>query len=285
MFVGDAVSTALAASRTFSLLVREASVSATHSDMNIRGSIVNTAGSMHNITITARDQYGNSKTSGGERFTLNMREGPQDVNVSSNDNADGTYTLAYTLTHAGSYYLSVAQLGRPGAAPVEVRGSPVRVIVQALSTVDVFHTTAERGVLNRGTRSSFGKEQFFDIIPRDRFSNPLGADVRAAAFQVRFGGRAVSSSLARRPDGSYRVSYIETNKFPYNVSALLKGAPVGRVSYLVSVDTKLGPHAPNCIVSGVSATANVSLEAGKPLPLLVSLRGYPGSARCFSSSS
>ena len=59
-----------------------------------------TVGTQETITVTAYDQYGNPRISGGDTVTLTVA-GSNTATPSVTDNSNGTYTATYTPTNAG----------------------------------------------------------------------------------------------------------------------------------------------------------------------------------------
>ena len=59
-----------------------------------------TAGVLSQFTITAKDESGVRRTSGGDDFVVEL-EGTRSVSGSVVDNLDGTYPVSYTVTKSG----------------------------------------------------------------------------------------------------------------------------------------------------------------------------------------
>ncbi|EKX46192.1 hypothetical protein GUITHDRAFT_163003 [Guillardia theta CCMP2712] len=70
--------------------------------------------------IHARDYYGNSRTSGGDIFNVEIG-GTASARSRIRDNENGTYTVAYTPEIGGDYYISVKHGG------IDIQGSPFTV--------------------------------------------------------------------------------------------------------------------------------------------------------------
>jgi len=65
-----------------------------------------TAGVLAQFTVTAKDESGVRRTSGGDDFVVEL-EGTRSVSGSVIDNLDGTYPVSYTITKSGNYEGSV----------------------------------------------------------------------------------------------------------------------------------------------------------------------------------
>ena len=86
-----------------------------------------TAGMSNKYIIVANDAYGNQqmfKQGAASGISIAM-SGPSEVTPSLLDGADGTFSMFYGVTRAGTYSLSVKIEGTP------IRGSPFNVSVQA----------------------------------------------------------------------------------------------------------------------------------------------------------
>ena len=59
-----------------------------------------TAGVLAQFTVTAKDESGVRRTSGGDDFVVEL-EGTRSVTGSVIDNLDGTYPVSYTVTKSG----------------------------------------------------------------------------------------------------------------------------------------------------------------------------------------
>jgi hypothetical protein len=89
-------------------------------EITVSGSATHTAGSTVEGTglteavagiqtyfiVTARDKYGNARTTGGDRFAAQM-DGPMATAAVTKDLGDGRYNVTYTVTKKGEYKLLV----------------------------------------------------------------------------------------------------------------------------------------------------------------------------------
>lgn len=72
-----------------------------------------TAGILAQFTITAYEENGVRRTSGGDEFVVEL-EGTRSLSASVIDNLDGSYQATYTATKSGSYEASVKLLQQGG---------------------------------------------------------------------------------------------------------------------------------------------------------------------------
>ena len=171
----------LAGNKVHTLAVKAGAMSAPHCTMSTSGSVITEAGKANVIVVTARDEYGNRLTTGGAKFTLAVHDGPQKGNIrfQSVDQKNGTYNLLCKVEIASRYTITVSSGGK------EIRGSPLRLVVNALDTVSAAKTTAERGVLAAGASSVYESASTFNIVPRDKYGNLLDKSSAGATFSVR----------------------------------------------------------------------------------------------------
>jgi len=66
-----------------------------------------TAGASATFTITAKDESGNARTSGGDNFVITL-DGDEPYSLAVTDNLNGVYTVSYLTRLSGSPQLSVA---------------------------------------------------------------------------------------------------------------------------------------------------------------------------------
>jgi hypothetical protein len=64
------------------------------------------AGVPTTFTITAKDESGSARTSGGDAFNVEL-EGTRSITGSVVDQLSGLYTVTYTATQSGSYEAAV----------------------------------------------------------------------------------------------------------------------------------------------------------------------------------
>jgi len=75
---------------------------ATKSESSGNGLQFATAGVLAQFTVTAKDESGVRRTSGGDEWIVEL-DGTRSIGGSVVDNLDGTYQVSYTATKSGSY--------------------------------------------------------------------------------------------------------------------------------------------------------------------------------------
>jgi hypothetical protein len=98
----------LAKAPAFFLLTRARPIAETTDATKSIGTPVATivAGVATSFTITAKDESGSLRTSGGDAFNVEL-EGTRSITGSVVDGLDGKYTVSYTATQSGSYEAAV----------------------------------------------------------------------------------------------------------------------------------------------------------------------------------
>jgi len=86
--------------------VRAEATDATKSESSGSGLQFATAGVLAQFTITAKDESGVRRTSGGDEWIVEL-DGTRSLTGSVVDNLDGTYQVSYTATKSGSYEAGV----------------------------------------------------------------------------------------------------------------------------------------------------------------------------------
>jgi hypothetical protein len=79
---------------------------ATKSESSGNGLQFATAGVLAQFTVTAKDESGVRRTSGGDEWIVEL-DGTRSITGSVVDNLDGTYQVSYTATKSGSYEAGV----------------------------------------------------------------------------------------------------------------------------------------------------------------------------------
>lgn len=79
---------------------------ATKSESSGNGLQFATAGVLAQFTVTAKDESGVRRTSGGDEWIVEL-DGTRSISGSVVDNLDGTYQVSYTATKSGSYEAGV----------------------------------------------------------------------------------------------------------------------------------------------------------------------------------
>ena len=217
-------------------------------------------GSLQFVTITARDMYGNARSSGGDRFaiTLDGPNGTRLVGSSMVDYNNGTFVGSYLATISGHY---VAHVQRSDEAGVfwDIKGSPFKLNIGS-GELNPFVSR-----LVGPHEVTAGEQVGFTLMSRDEFGNaPTHGGDNRNRFEVsvvaRSGG-APSAPVARIYDagkGNYTVLHMFTSAGEYAMRTSLLGAGGGPLPDfpLRVLPGPLSPphseliwpcHTPNCV--------------------------------------
>lgn len=96
----------LGALTLFAPAVNAEATDATKSESSGNGLQFATAGVLAQFTVTAKDESGVRRTSGGDEWIVEL-DGTRSLTGSVVDNLDGTYQVSYTATKSGSYEAGV----------------------------------------------------------------------------------------------------------------------------------------------------------------------------------
>lgn len=184
------------------------------------------------IQITAKDSNGLVNPSGDDSFFLVAYGNGDNVFLTPKYAGDGKYIASFQPTIAGKYSLRV-NLRTSQTGFSAVGGSVALKVMPGKFNSEL--TTLERGVFKEGTVSVPEHNSYFDIVPRDSFSNAILAG-DGYEMGVKFSGPAGEDgkfittgnnnqlrNIERRQDGSYRVKFLESMNQPYRVEVSVDG--------------------------------------------------------------
>eukprot|EP00004_Rigifila_ramosa_P012615 TRINITY_DN2742_c0_g1_i2.p1 TRINITY_DN2742_c0_g1~~TRINITY_DN2742_c0_g1_i2.p1 ORF type:complete len:1110 (-),score=206.78 TRINITY_DN2742_c0_g1_i2:46-3297(-) len=202
------------------------------------------------FTVSARDVFGNTLTTGGSKFLFVLtgplgNPTPTDTPGSVVDLEDGTYDVAYSLTRAGQYTGSLTTLGEHvGGSPFTLTVSPGDIHPSACS--------ASSPVLASGTTA--GQNFVVNIEARDRWHNLV--PVSGAEFTAFLAPAAASTTAAPSPlvvtecetPGLYQLSAMLTQVGVWNLSVSLAGLPLAGSPFPINVHPG-AVHPSSCTLS------------------------------------
>src|SRR5690606_19554524 len=222
----------------YSSVVSSADADATNTTASVPAG---TAGEVTTVTITVLDEYDNAVTGVAADLSIMLSGSNATATLSAiTDNGDGTYTVTYTPTVAGTDQV-VIMLG--GTA---VSGSPYSSVVSS-AAADATNTTASVPV---GTA---GEETTITVTVLDEFDNPVtGAAANLAITLTGANATATVSAITDNGDGTYTVTYTPTVAGTDQVAITLGGTGISGSPY-------------SSVVSSAAADAtntNASVPAG-----------------------
>ncbi|KAG8471182.1 hypothetical protein KFE25_009603 [Diacronema lutheri] len=180
-------------------------------------------GNYCNLTLCARDTYGNQRLDGGERVEASVMPAPLDE-VAVRDNGDGTYDVRFSPAVVGECVVRVSINGDPiGASPHLV---PVRAGAASARHSSAFGK-ALVGVLVNELASFF-------VQARDAAGNALHAGGDVADVLIAAGAARVVD-LRDQGNGMYHCALIAFEPGALDVHVRLNGAHVGGSPFNVRV--------------------------------------------------
>ncbi|MGE0352896.1 MAG: invasin domain 3-containing protein, partial [Gemmatimonadales bacterium] len=170
-----------------------------------------TAGTATNITVQARDQFGNTVTVGGAAVVVTVT-GANAATPAVTDNGNGTYSTSYTPTNAGPDNIaitlnSVAVAGSPFTSTVGSSGT----VSPSLSTVAVSPGTI--------TASSGSSQSTITVTVKDQFGNPIGGATVVLAATPTTGNTLTQPVGTTNASGVATGTLSSTSATPKTVSA------------------------------------------------------------------
>eukprot|EP00744_Colponema_vietnamica_P007233 GILI01010435.1.p1 GENE.GILI01010435.1~~GILI01010435.1.p1 ORF type:complete len:1533 (-),score=330.90 GILI01010435.1:154-4497(-) len=194
-----------------------ASITASYVIGNLHGGIV---GTYYSFFIFSRDEFFNSRTAGGDDFTVEL-EGPEQAPRSVNerfkgsilDKQDGSYYSEYTALTRGFYNLTVKLKG------VQLSSSPFRVYF-ANERTDPLHTVATGSTLSF---SRVAVDSVFFIQTADYYDNKqiLGGDLFQAYMTHNQQAVTVGVNITDFGNGTYQGNYFTTLAGDWTLSVLV----------------------------------------------------------------
>ncbi|GAQ84647.1 hypothetical protein KFL_001990015 [Klebsormidium nitens] len=261
------------------------------------------AGSVANVTsdviITAVDQLGFVKTTGGDPFSVRLLDTscpPDQCSAYVSDNADGTYALRYKFAQPGTYRMDVTLSGQAVGSGTNV-SSPVTLTILSASAsrpIDLLKTSVSGDGL-AGTVA--GALASFLVTTYD--SSAIRLFQGGAVFKLQM-TPSVSNRVQSAPktavtdnnNGTYTISYSTAGAGTYAMS--LFGGTTGNTSIpalsgatvtvlpgpTVAAKTTVAPFTPKSVIAGQLAQALIS--PADALGNLVTYTGnYPASSDQF----
>lgn len=186
-------------------------------------------GETTHFVVTACDVTGVEKSYGGDPVTAALVSDALHMDLTVNDNGDGTYTIHYAPPRAGEYELRVAYAGFP------IYGSPFHLSVSQAPT-------AANHCVAVGDGTSIARphaHNTFTITARDQFDEARKGGGDNFIITVAGGGKA--HPILDHGDGSYTVTYeVDTAHKAYvaaasQAPAVAAGGPIPMLALEVHI--------------------------------------------------
>jgi len=169
--------------------------------LDANGNQVVVAGTTEKFTVTARDRFGNQAEEGGLKVDGIISGGPADVQVSTKDNGDGTYTLEYTPVKAGQYQFAVQLDG----TNIGGHKNPFGLLCIPNEPYGPTSVSSGEGL----AKASVGGKNEFDLQTRDKYDNVVTKGGAKVGGQVahKETGVVVPLTVKDNGDGTYKIGY------------------------------------------------------------------------------
>jgi len=220
--------------------------------------------------IQATDMYQNAitKSLGSDAVSMSISIGPSPVVSAVLDNQDGSYSMQYTGTVAGTYSVSIL------LNAAHILGSPfsTKVVAAAPSATASFLTGSALATMTAGKLSNL----FMNV--RDSFGNMY--DRQLFNLNAKFGYIDLSSRVAYTSDGTYEAVFSATFSSTYSLSVSfspdpLSGAsPVGKPASVNVLAALVDPSQTVTSGSGLN-----TFRAGSTQPIYLSAYDAFGNLR------
>ena len=172
-----------------------------------------TAGDEFVISISVRDQFGNSVSGIAEDLSVNVTGANSATPAVSETSEPGEYTASYTPENAGRDRIAIQLGGEP------IKGSPFRPNVSP-AAADPANSTAE---VSDGVA---GQETMITILVNDRFGNSIVDVEDELSVQVTGANSRTPSVTETSTAGQYRASYNPVNSGTDEIAIQLSGEPI-----------------------------------------------------------
>lgn len=188
------------------------------------------AGEIRTLIVEARDEYGNLRLDGGEKFLLNIvsktsfEPVPSD-NITTKDIGGGKYEMTYVVESAGDYALEILHQPDDEDVANNIKDFPCDLVVEDSGVTDPQMTAFEGEGLHRAVSNQPAK---FTILCRDKYGNnrALGGDTVEVVLINNKRKLQFNAEVTDLEDGSYEVNYLATTSGDYRVEVTINGVPV-----------------------------------------------------------
>eukprot|EP01128_Nolandella_sp_AFSM9_P007577 TRINITY_DN41_c0_g1_i1.p1 TRINITY_DN41_c0_g1~~TRINITY_DN41_c0_g1_i1.p1 ORF type:complete len:1432 (-),score=481.49 TRINITY_DN41_c0_g1_i1:80-4375(-) len=207
------------------------------------------AGQTETFKVVSRDSFGNQISAGG--LALAGKSDLGDVAIA--DNSDGSYTVSYTPTKAGTFPTSVLL----DDAAIGGHANPFNVVVKSAGASAANFKWEDLTVNEEGNNVVVaGEPESFKVIAYDEFDNRVtdgGLNVKGTSdFDI---------ETKDNGDGSYEIAYTPTGASAYKLAVKLDDELIGGHENPIDVIViPAGPYGPNSEASGPGISKGVAGE-------------------------
>jgi len=184
------------------------------------------------LTVQARNAYGNPLNRGGDDFAVRVKDtNGKDVDTSLTDNGDGTYSANYQPKEVGTHELGVTLDG------INLRGTPIDVDVT--QGADPSKTVA----FGPGLDTAYvGVPAAFVVQAKDKFwNNVKGGGDKVDAHLNAPDGKAVPIKVTDNKNGTYNCEFTPQVAGPHKLNVTLEGTSISEFPRVVQVKQSTDP--------------------------------------------
>jgi len=176
------------------------------------------AGETFTFEINAKDEHGNTRESGGEKFHAQLKNKTtgEEITINLQDSQNGHYSGAQLVTSTGDYELIVSLNDKP------LKGSPFSFTVETSDKSDPTKSTAR---IPPGINTiKAGELQTIVVESRDQYGNLMGKG--GETYSVRIANKTKRElyedkfTCVDKNDGTYELSFTLEEKGEYVIEVL-----------------------------------------------------------------
>jgi len=245
-----------------SLLVSPAPLNVPNSLATGGSTTVGQAGAVGAFTVQQRDVFGNSIKDYSQvtqfQFAMILPPNGGAAATSSSQNGDGSYSLTYNTTVAGTYTTTIT------INNVNILGSPFSTTINP-APFDP-HGTNTNGIETSVTAGDLNQ---FSVQLRDVYGNAITDNVvPPSSIVLLFNGVAIEATVVSSGEGMYEVSYNYTTSGVYSMNVTIGGVEIGTTALPNVAVMPAGVYAPLCTAEG-AATMKGYLNRENTFDLIV----------------
>ena len=180
-----------------------------------------TAGTEETVTVTAKDQYGNQQTTGGDTVVISVA-GANSSTPSVTDNGNGTYSANYTPTHSGQDLIT----GTINASAIGADTDGVSDGTYHLS-VSAAEVNAAHSVISVLPSPVAAETQVtITVTTRDQYDNSINIGGATVVLSVT-GANSATPSVTDNGNGTYSANYTPMNTGQDLITGTLNASAIG----------------------------------------------------------
>jgi hypothetical protein len=184
------------------------------------------AGAEAPFTVQTKDRFGNLISYGGANVAATVSQGSNTISPTVTDNADGTYTVKYSVQVSGTWVVSVY------VETIPIQASPFNAVMHA-GPADALKSLGYGPGLEQAEAGTPGT---FTVEARDQYGNKVVSGGSTVTATITLGATLpVVVPVIDNGDGTYTASYTVTVSATWVVRAYIGGILVKDAPFNVPV--------------------------------------------------